>query len=144
MKRELILLLILLALFVFATDAHAQRVRGELHIEVRDLQGAALGASAELVSDGNQFRRSFQVAADGLYVAQGLPFGMLCKIPRSRGIGRWPTKPAHFAFRHLLYYFALECCYFELPAPRSYSDVAEQASGQRGCFRVYTAFVTSR
>jgi hypothetical protein len=42
---------------------------------VRDQQGAALAPSAELVSDGNQLRRTFQVGADGGYVAQDLPFG---------------------------------------------------------------------
>jgi hypothetical protein len=56
--------------------AEAQRVRGELHVEVRDSQGSALVATAELVSEANQFRRTFQVAADGRVTAQDLPFGI--------------------------------------------------------------------
>lgn len=59
-----------------ALSAHAQRLRGELRIEVRDQQGAVLAPRAELVSDGNQLRRSFQVGANGGYVAQDLPFGI--------------------------------------------------------------------
>ena len=39
---------------------NAQRARGELRIEVHDPQGAAVPTEAELVSDANQFRRTFQ------------------------------------------------------------------------------------
>jgi hypothetical protein len=53
---------------------HAQRVRGELRVEVRDPQGAAVAAGGELVSDVNQFRRTFQVTADGSYIARELRF----------------------------------------------------------------------
>lgn len=53
----------------------AQHARGELHIEVRDQQGAALTAVAELVSYANQFHRTFVLEQHGQYVAQDLPFG---------------------------------------------------------------------
>lgn len=56
--------------------AEAQRARGELHVEVHDSQGTAVAAAAELVSEANQFRRSFQVGADGRVTAQDLPFGI--------------------------------------------------------------------
>src|ERR1700688_2262314 len=56
--------------------AEAQRARGESHVEVHDSQGTAVAAAAELVSEANQFRRSFQVGADGRVTAQDLPFGI--------------------------------------------------------------------
>ena len=60
----------------FALPAAAQRDRGELQIEVRDPQGAALGASGELVSEGNQFHLNFTIGDDGHYIAQDLAFGV--------------------------------------------------------------------
>src|SRR5258706_14053161 len=54
----------------------AQQDRGELRIEVRDPQGAALVAQGELVSVGNQFRLNFQIEEDGRYVAKSLAFGV--------------------------------------------------------------------
>lgn len=68
-----------LAVFAFlfsATAAQAQRTRGEVRITVRDPQGAAVSSDAELVSDSNQFRRTFEVGNEGRYVAQDLPFGV--------------------------------------------------------------------
>ena len=50
-------LVLALLFFVGIVTADAQRVRGELHIEVRDPQGATLAADAELSSEANQFRR---------------------------------------------------------------------------------------
>jgi len=67
------------ALFAFlfsVTAAQAQRARGEVRITVRDPQGAAVSSAGELVSDSNQFRRTFQVGDDGRYIAQDLPFGV--------------------------------------------------------------------
>ena len=61
---------------IFVLPAAAQQDRGELRIEVRDPQGAALVAQGELVSVGNQVRLNFQVGEDGRYVAQGLAFGV--------------------------------------------------------------------
>lgn len=67
----------------------AQRVRGELRIDVHDSQGAPLAPTAELVSDGNQLRRTFQVAADGAYVAQDLPFGVYRLAMQKEGFAPW-------------------------------------------------------
>ena len=53
-----VLALVLLA----GKSVSAQRARGELRIEVRDPRGAAVPTEAELVSDANQFRRTFRVA----------------------------------------------------------------------------------
>jgi hypothetical protein len=61
---------------LLALPARAQRDRGELQIEVRDPQGATLGASGELVSEGNQFHLNFTVGDDGRYAAQDLAFGV--------------------------------------------------------------------
>ncbi|HWZ57218.1 MAG TPA: TonB-dependent receptor [Verrucomicrobiae bacterium] len=61
---------------MFAVPAAAQRGRGELQIEVRDPQGAALSALGELVSQGNQFHLNFEIGDDGRYAAQDLAFGV--------------------------------------------------------------------
>lgn len=78
------------ALFVLvATSARAQRVRGELRIEVRDMQGAALAPSGELTSEANQFRRTFVAGADGRYAAQDLPFGVYRLSLHAEGFTPW-------------------------------------------------------
>ena len=63
-------------IWFLAVPAAAQRDRGELQIEVRDQQGAALAAAGELVSEGNQFHLNFQVGNEGRYTAQDLAFGV--------------------------------------------------------------------
>src|SRR5215472_3618265 len=67
----------------------AQRGRGELRIEVHDPQGAGVPSQAELVSDANQFRRVFQVGADGRYIMQDLPFGVYRLSVRTEGFASW-------------------------------------------------------
>jgi hypothetical protein len=69
---------------VVALPTAAQQNRGELRIEVRDPQGAALVAQGELVSVGNQFQLNFQVGEDGRYVAQSLAFGVY-RVSLTRG-----------------------------------------------------------
>ena len=76
-------------LLLCALDASAQRVRGELHIEVHDPQGAAVAPSGELVSEGNQFRRTFVAGPDGHYVAQDLPFGVYRLSLHAEGFAPW-------------------------------------------------------
>jgi TonB dependent receptor len=66
------------------SSAAAQQDRGELRIEVRDPQGAALVAQGELVSVGNQFQLNFQVGEDGRYVAKSLAFGVY-RVSLTRG-----------------------------------------------------------
>lgn len=75
--------------FLSAWNAQAQRVRGELRIEVHDPRGAALAPSGELSSDANQFRRTFVPGADGRYVAQDLPFGVYRLSLRAEGFAPW-------------------------------------------------------
>jgi hypothetical protein len=75
--------------FLCVLSAQAQRVRGELHIEVHDPQGAAVAPSGELVSEANQIRRSFVTAADGHYVAQDLPFGVYRLSLHAQGFAAW-------------------------------------------------------
>ena len=75
-KRAAKLCLQIILLFSVVPLARAQRVRGELHIEVHDSQGTAVAATAELVSEANQVHRTFQIAADGRSTLQDLPFGI--------------------------------------------------------------------
>src|SRR5262249_6391690 len=65
------------------------RARGELRIEAHDPQGATLPATAELVSDGNQFRRNFHIAQDGRYIAQDLPVGVYRLSLKAAGFAPW-------------------------------------------------------
>jgi hypothetical protein len=76
-------------LLLGASNANAQRVRGELGLEVRDAQGAVLSPSGELSSEANQFRRTFTVSADGRYLAQDLPFGVYRLSLHSEGFAPW-------------------------------------------------------
>jgi len=76
MRRYVQILIVMICAWLFVSPAAAQRARGELQIDVRDQQGAALSASGELVSAGNQFQLSFSVGDDGKYAAQDLAFGV--------------------------------------------------------------------
>jgi hypothetical protein len=67
---------VLACICAVSLPAAAQRDRGELQIEVRDPQGAALSASGDLVSQGNQFHLSFETGEDGRYAVQDLAFGV--------------------------------------------------------------------
>jgi outer membrane cobalamin receptor len=80
---------VLFVLLVAAPLGHAQQARGELRIEVHDPQGATLPATAELISDGNQFRRNFHIAQDGRYIAQDLPFGIYRMSLNAEGFAPW-------------------------------------------------------
>lgn len=84
-------LIILVVLLVTAMSAHAQRVRGELRIEVRDGQGTALSPGTELVSNANQLRLTFVVGADGRYVVQDLPFGVYRLTLNAKGFAAWTS-----------------------------------------------------
>src|SRR5215467_6584922 len=79
----------LIFLLFFARSAQAQRVRGELRIEVHDAQGATLAPSGELASGANQFLRTFLVGTDGHYVAQDLPFGVYRLTLHAEGFASW-------------------------------------------------------
>ena len=81
---------IALLFFSFGTATlRAQRVRGELRIEVHDSQGASVAAEAELLSEANQLHRTFQIALDGRYTAQDLPFGIYHLSVRAEGFAPW-------------------------------------------------------
>src|SRR2546430_16722322 len=51
--------------FLSAVGARAQRVRGELRLEVHDPHGTAVSPAGELVSEANGFRRTFVAGARG-------------------------------------------------------------------------------
>lgn len=78
-----------LFVLIVGVRLHAQSARGELRIEVHDPQGTALASTAELVSDGNQFRRDFQIDRDGRCVVQNLPFGVYRLSVKAEGFTLW-------------------------------------------------------
>jgi outer membrane cobalamin receptor len=79
-----------LAAFGFAASPlYAQRVRGELRIEVHDSAGATVPADAELLSEANQLHRTFKIAQDGRYTAQDLPFGIYRLNINAEGFAPW-------------------------------------------------------
>src|SRR5215472_9029685 len=81
---------VLAVLFLLGGRAtYAQRTRSELRIEVRDPQGAAVPSHAELVSEANQFRRSFQLGVDGRYLVQDLAFGVYRLSVNAEGFAPW-------------------------------------------------------
>src|SRR5215472_13283639 len=88
-KTKLTCLGTLVLLFLSAHTARAQRVRGELRLEVHDAQGATLAPSGELASGANQFLRTFMVGTDGHYVAQDLPFGVYRLTLHAEGFASW-------------------------------------------------------
>jgi hypothetical protein len=88
-SQSLRCLLLVPFMLVSAFNANAQRERGELHIEVHDPQNAAIAASAELLSQANQLRRTFQISSDGSYIAQDLPFGVYRLSLTAEGFAAW-------------------------------------------------------
>jgi hypothetical protein len=88
-RKTLRLLGIVALLFLWARSAEAQRVKGELRIEVHDSQGAIVAPAGELVSTANQFRRTFVTGPDGRYVAQDLPFGVYRLSLHADGFAPW-------------------------------------------------------
>ena len=67
----------------------AQRLRGEVRLEVSDAAGAGVAARGEILSEGNGFRRKFQVAADGHCLLQDLPFGVYRMNVNAEGFAPW-------------------------------------------------------
>jgi outer membrane cobalamin receptor len=80
----------IVALFFFsAVNAQAQRVRGELRLEVHDPHGAAVSPAGELISEANGIRRTFVAGPEGRYVAQDLPFGVYRLSLQAEGFAPW-------------------------------------------------------
>src|SRR2546421_12916354 len=76
-------------LFLCIASARAQRVRGELRLEVHDPHGAAVSPAGELVSEANGVRRAFVAGVEGRYVAQDLPFGVYRLSLLAEGFAPW-------------------------------------------------------
>src|ERR1700757_272793 len=72
-----------------ALSVRAQRVRGELRIEVHDPSGNSVSHSGELVSEANGVRRTFVAGPEGRYVAQDLPFGVYRLSLQAAGFAPW-------------------------------------------------------
>jgi outer membrane cobalamin receptor len=62
--------------FFSAALLFAQNETGELRLTIQDPSGLALPSSVDLVSESNQYRRSFSTDAEGKLVARRLPFGL--------------------------------------------------------------------
>jgi len=82
-------LLGVLALLLDPYVAFAQRERGELRLEVKDPQGRPAAAAAQLISESNQLKREFPIAAEGKYVAAELPFGVYRLTIAAEGFADW-------------------------------------------------------
>jgi outer membrane cobalamin receptor len=76
-------------LFSSAAGAKAQRVRGELRLEVHDPQGTAVSPKGELVSGANGFRKTFVTGQDGRFISQDLPFGVYRLTLTADGFVAW-------------------------------------------------------
>src|SRR5947208_8026104 len=76
-------------LFLSAVGTRAQRVRGELRLEVHDPHGTAVSPAGELVSETNGFRRTFVAGPEGRYIAQDLPFGVYRLSLQAEGFAPW-------------------------------------------------------
>lgn len=84
------LLAILLLVLIFGERlAVAQPAHGELRLEVRDPQGAALPSHAELVNDASQFHAVFSLGSSGTYAVRGLPFGTYKLDLSAKGFASW-------------------------------------------------------
>src|SRR5712691_1624896 len=80
----------IMALFLLCgMSARAQRLRGELRLEVHDPHGTAVAPSGELVSEANRVRRTFVAGPEGRYVAQDLPFGVYRLSLQAAGFAPW-------------------------------------------------------
>jgi len=80
---------ILAVFFLCALNARAQRVRGELRLEVHDPHGAAVSPAGELICEANGIRRTFVSGPEGRYVAQDLPFGVYRLSLQAEGFAPW-------------------------------------------------------
>jgi hypothetical protein len=80
---------VLALFFLSVPSARAQRVRGELRIEVHDPRGTAVATGGELVSEANGFRRTFTTGPEGRYIAQDLPFGVYRLSLQAEGFAPW-------------------------------------------------------
>jgi hypothetical protein len=72
-----------------AAPMAAQVQRAQLRLEVRDPAGGGVAARGEILSQGNEFQRTFQVASDGNYLLQDLPFGVYRLSIQAEGFVAW-------------------------------------------------------
>ncbi len=69
-------LMIHLGVCLLALRLAAQSTMGELHLRVTDPRGVAVKTTVELVSEVNQYDRTFETDDSGVVVAKRLPFGL--------------------------------------------------------------------
>jgi TonB dependent receptor/TonB-dependent Receptor Plug Domain len=82
-------LLTLVALVLACPPCCAQQTRGELRLEIRDPQGVPVRATAELISQANQYRREFAVPADTNFAIHNLLFGIYQLTLTAPGFASW-------------------------------------------------------
>ena len=68
-------LLIIAAIIAAASLAMAQRISGELRLQVTDTTGAGLHAAGTIVGQATGVDRSFETDDDGRFIVRGLPPG---------------------------------------------------------------------
>jgi outer membrane cobalamin receptor len=71
-----ILVLLILGLPILALSLKAQSNSGELRMKVTDPSGSAVRSSIELVSEANQFRKTYLTDISGATIARRLAFGV--------------------------------------------------------------------
>src|ERR1700739_2330517 len=89
LSRTRLSLVLCTLFYLHASPLHAQHVRSELRIDVHDAQGTPLNPAGELLSEGNQLHRTFQIGADGAYVAKDLPLGVYRLSLQKDGFAPW-------------------------------------------------------
>src|SRR6476660_8925750 len=77
--------LIYIAILVTASTALAQRISGELRIQVTDLTGARMHATGTILGEGTGVDRPFETDVEGKAVLRGLPPGRYQLTIRSEG-----------------------------------------------------------
>src|SRR5579871_370054 len=65
-----------LLLLLCAAPLLPQSNTGELRVRVADPTGLPIQSSVDLVSEANQYRRTFETAPDGALIAKRLPLGL--------------------------------------------------------------------
>jgi outer membrane cobalamin receptor len=78
-----------LTFFLCASALLGQNNMGELRLKVSDPAGLPLQSSVDLVSQVNQYRRSFATELDGTLVAKRLPFGIYRLEIQHAGFARY-------------------------------------------------------
>ena len=78
---------VFIKMFLVAWVAVAQRISGELRLQVTDVTGSTLQASGSIVGQATGVERTFETDDTGRSTIRGLPPGRYELIVRSTGFG---------------------------------------------------------